>query len=69
MAELENTPPPGYTQTEWENETCCVCWGCSTCDEHDCHRTPEEREKEIARTKELLERMRLDDGSKDMEKS
>ncbi|ORW70374.1 hypothetical protein [Mycobacterium saskatchewanense] len=67
--EIINTPPPGYTQEQWDNLSCCVCYGCETC-EHSCHLTDDERVERIRLHDEALEaalkgpgRHQLSDGS------
>ena len=44
--EILDDPPSGYTEAQWDDLTCCACYGCDEC-EHICHRTLEEQHHKI----------------------
>jgi len=51
--EIIYTPPPGYSQVDWDNMSCCDCYGCEDCP-HRCHRTDEDRSEHIRHHDEAL---------------
>jgi hypothetical protein len=49
----EDDVPAGYTPEQWDNLTCCACYGCKG-HEHSCHYSDEERAARVRYHDEAL---------------
>jgi hypothetical protein len=56
VVDLEEEPPPGYTEQQWRELCCCACNGCWQC-EHDCGLPAEEAQKRHERTRAMFDEM------------